>query len=380
MNNLISRQYDALNTYIRPKRVTIIYGPRRVGKTTLVENYLSAYPGRRILRASGDNISQREVLSSQEARHLLEWAATYDTIFVDEAQRIDGVGWGLKILIDARPELNIIVTGSSSFDLAGKLGEPLTGRRTPLLLYPVAIAELSRCMNDYELRQNLEDFMIFGMYPEVRTADTGQQKKMILNELTDAYLLKDILELERIKKPKTLVSLLTMLAFQVGSEVSLNELSNQLRVDIKTIARYLDLLEKCYIIYNLRGFSRNLRNEVTKKSKYYFYDLGIRNAVIQNFNPFTMRNDIGALWENFVIMERVKTRAYKELGGRDYFWRTWEKQEIDYLEENAGKIHACEFKWSPAKKSKAPQLFLNTYAQASFEVVNSENFLNFLIR
>ncbi|MDR1932946.1 MAG: ATP-binding protein [Spirochaetales bacterium] len=372
MDTFIPRHYDVLHSFMMPKRVTVIYGPRRVGKTTLVSKYLETLgKDARVLRASGDNLSDRSLLSSQEAKLLLEWASGYDTVFIDEAQRIPDIGWGLKILIDARPELSLIVTGSFSFDLAHKLGEPLT-------LYPLAVGELLKTMNAFELRQNLEDFLVFGMYPEVRTAASAGQKQIILNELTESYLLKDILELERIKKPKMLVNLLTLIALQVGSEVSLNELSGKLGVDMKTVERYLDLLEKCFVLYNLRGFSRNLRSEVTKKSKYYFYDTGVRNAVIRNYNPLALRNDAGALWENFMILERLKARSYGAVYARDYFWRTWEKQEIDLLEEREGCLYAFEFKWSPKKKAKIPSAFSAAYPDSIFQVISPENFLQYL--
>lgn len=374
-----SRHFDNLRNFMMPKRVTVLHGPRQVGKTTLINRYLDNLgPKAFICRASGDNLSERELLSSQESSILLEWASGYDTIFIDEAQRIPDIGWGLKILIDARPELTIIVTGSSSFDLTNKLGEPLTGRQIPLVMFPLSAGELRAAMNDFELRQKLEDFLVFGMYPEVRTAETGEQKRKILNELADAYLLKDILELERIKKPKILSNLLTLIALQIGSEVSLNELSNKLRIDLKTVERYLDLLEKSFVLYNLRGFSRNLRNEVTRTSKYYFYDTGIRNTVIQNFNSLSLRNDTGALWENFMVIEKLKSRRYSGLFAKDYFWRTWEKQEIDLLEEYDGKLHAFEFKWQPGKKKKPPSAFMENYPGSSYEVIGPENFLRYV--
>jgi predicted AAA+ superfamily ATPase len=373
------RHFDSLRNFMMPKRVTVLHGPRQVGKTTLINRYLDKLgPKAAILRASGDNLSEREILSSQESRVLLEWASGYDTIFIDEAQRIPGIGWGLKILIDTRPELTVIVTGSSSFDLTNKLGEPLTGRQIPLTMFPLSTGELRAAMNDFEIRQRLEDFLVFGMYPAVRTAETGEQKRKMLNELADAYLLKDILELERIKKPKMLSNLLTLIALQVGSEVSLNELSNKLRIDLKTVERYLDLLEKSFVLYNLRGFSRNLHNEITRTSKYYFYDTGIRNAVIQNFNSLSLRNDTGALWENFMVIEKLKSRRYGSVFARDYFWRTWEKQEIDLLEEYDGKIHAFEFKWQPGKKKKPPSAFTENYPGSSYEVITPENFLQYV--
>jgi predicted AAA+ superfamily ATPase len=383
MDSYFSRNYDDLSRVMMPGRVLVIYGPRRVGKTTLVEHYLSGLGGgQKILRASGDNLSDSNVLGSRESSLLLEWVSGYDVVFIDEAQRIPQVGLGLKILIDARPDLCVISTGSSGFDLSGKLGEPLTGRQVPLRLYPLSVKEMAFSMNDYELKANLEDFLIYGMYPEVRTAVSGERKQFILNELSNAYLLKDILELEHLKKPKLLLDLLTLIASQIGKEVSLNELSNSLKVDIKTVARYLDLLEKCFVLYNLRGFSRNLRSEVTRTSRYYFYDNGVRNALIRNFNPLKLRNDQGELWENFVVMERLKYRSYAPLFANDYFWRTWEQQEIDLIEEYDGLLHAYEFKWSTgAGKStgvKMPKTFAAAYPGSSFTVITPENFLDFL--
>ncbi|GHV96250.1 ATPase [Spirochaetia bacterium] len=369
-----NRAYDDLRPLMAAKRVMVIYGPRRVGKTTLINHFLETQ-GDRILRASGDSLSDSSLLSSRDPVLLLGWTAGYDTVFIDEAQRIPQIGLGLKILIDSRPELSLIITGSSSLELSGSLGEPLTGRQVPLLLFPFSIGEMRKALNDFEIKKNLEDFLIYGMYPEVRTADSPKQKQLILNELANAYLLKDILELERIKKPRLLLNLLSLVALQIGGEVSLNELSRSLKVDVKTVERYLDLLEKCFVLYNLRGFSRNLRSEVTRTSKYYFYDNGVRNAVIQNYNPFTMRNDAGPLWENFMMIERLKARSYNNLYARDYFWRTWEKQEIDLLEEYGGSLHAWEFKWSPRKKPGPPKAFIEAYPDSSYQVITPENFL-----
>ena len=384
MESYYYRSYDDLKSFIAPKRILVIYGPRRVGKTTLINHYLDSHKvnshGKktRILRATGDYISDMELLSSRDPVRLLDWVSGYDTVFIDEAQRIPHIGLCLKILIDARPGLSIIVTGSSSLNLSGKLGEPITGRQVPLKLFPLSIGELRKAYNDFELKKNLEDFLIYGMYPETRTAPSARQKQMILNELADAYLLKDILELERIKKPGLLLNLLSLVALQIGGEVSLNELSRSLKIDIKTVERYLDLLEKCFVLYNLRGFSRNLRSEVTRTSKYYFYDNGVRNTVIQNFNPLSKRNDAGALWENFMVIERLKARCYNGLYARDFFWRTWEQKEIDLLEEHSGCLHAYEFKWSPAKKTTVPKAFTDAYPGSEYRVITPDNFLEIL--
>jgi predicted AAA+ superfamily ATPase len=240
------------------------------------------------------------------------------------------------------------------------------------------VGELRNTMNSHEITQSLEDFLIYGMYPEVRAMESTVNRKIILGELMNAYLLKDILSMGNIKKPKVLTKLLALVAFQVGNEVSMSELANQLMVDMKTVEHYLDLLEKCYVLYNLRGFNRNLRSEVTKKSKYYFYDTGIRNALINNYNPLDKRTDVGALWENFMVMERIKYRAYNRIFAQEYFWRTWEKKEIDLIEESGGVLHCYEFKWSATKQPRMPAHFHETYPNSTFEVVSPENFLDYL--
>lgn len=378
MKQLLPRTYDNLSPLMQTGRVTVLYGPRRVGKTTLVRHYLQSQ-NFRTLEAVGDDIVVRNLLSSQDRSAILAWASGYDALFLDEAQRIPDVGWALKILIDARPELSIIATGSASFELAGKVGEPLTGRQVPLQLYPLAIGELRKQpLNMYELTSRLPDYLVYGMYPEVLTSDTSQQRQFVLQELVSSYLYKDILEIERVKSAKLLSDLLVVLAFQVGSEVSLNELAGQLGIDVKTVARYIDLFEKSFVLYNLRGFSRNLRNEVTSKSKYYFYDNGVRNAVIGNLNPLALRNDVGALWENFMVIERLKARSYQSILARDYFWRTWEQKEIDLIEDRGGVLHAYEFKWSPKKTVSVPNIFMETYPGSDFSVINQENFTSIL--
>jgi len=378
MKQHIPRIYDDLTPLFQEGRVTVLYGPRRVGKTTLVRRYFASQK-LRTLEAVGDDIVVRNLLSSQDRTAILAWVEGYDALFLDEAQRVPDVGWALKILIDARPNLKIIATGSASFELAGKMGEPLTGRQVPLQLYPIAIRELRTIpVNSHELTQNLADYLVYGMYPEVRTAKTNEQKQFVLQELVSSYLYKDILEVERVKSSKLLSDLLVLLAFQVGNEVSLNELAGQLGIDVKTVARYIDLFEKNFVLYNLRGFSRNLRNEITSKSKYYFYDTGVRNAIIGNLNPLTLRNDVGALWENFMVIERLKTRAYTSVLARDYFWRTWEQKEIDLIEDRGGKIHAYEFKWSPKKTATMPALFSETYPGSDFQAINQQNFLDIL--
>jgi len=280
-------------------------------------------------------------------------------------------------LIDEIPGMRIIATGSSSFELAGQVGEPLTGRKITLTLYPIAQLELLNLYNSFEVREKLAQWLIFGNYPEVITTANRNEKIVKLEEITHSYLLKDILELERIKGAKILLDLLRLLAFQVGSEVSLNELAGSLGIDAKTIARYLDLFEKNFILYNLRGFSKNLRSEITRKSKYYFYDNGIRNALVSNFNNLDERNDVGQLWENFLFIERKKKRSYHGVVANEYFWQTWEQQKVDLVEEREGKLFAYEFKMYK-DKVKPPSQWLQAYPESIFTVINQRNYLEFI--
>jgi predicted AAA+ superfamily ATPase len=311
---------------------------------------------------------------------MMETIGSKKTLFIDEAQKIPGIGENLKLLIDSHPELSVIVTGSSSFELAGQTGEPLTGRKKTILLYPLSLLELSAALSPADLKHTVEKWLITGSYPQIVTAENTDVRNDILSEITDSYLYKDILEFEKIRNPKKLRDLLQHLAFQIGSQVSLNELAGKLSIDVKTVGRYLDLLEKSYIIYSLRGFSTNLRNEITSKAKYYFYDLGVRNMIINNLNPLTLRDDQGKLWENFVVIERLKLRDYTNFRASDYFWRTWEQSEVDLIEDYAGQLHAYEFKWSEKKPVTAPMQFVTAYPNSSFSVITPSNALDFLTK
>lgn len=373
----IPRYYQNLDKYLKPNKVLLIYGPRQIGKTTLLQDFLSNSKLKYKLD-SGDNIKVRNVLGSQDFDVIKEYAAGYELIAIDEAQKIPGVGEGLKILADQIKGIKIIATGSSSFELAGQTGEPLTGRKTSLTLFPVSQIELTSLYNPFELKSKVEEWLVFGGYPEVVAAENKADKIKLLEDLVSSYLLKDILELERVKNSKILLDLLRLLAFQVGNEVSLSELAMQIGIDYKTVGRYLDLFEKSFVIFNLRGFSRNLRKEITKKSKYYFYDNGIRNAVISNFNGLELRNDIGGLWENFLFMERLKKRSYKNIPANVYFWRTWDQKEIDLVEERDGALFGYEFKWG-IKKTSQPHEWLKTYPEAKYQIITSENYLEFIV-
>ncbi len=373
---MIPRFYDDLGSFLAPNKVLVIYGPRQVGKTTLLKNFLSHAKVKYKLD-SGDNINTQQILSSQDFKKILDYASGYELLALDEAQRIPKIGLGLKIIVDQIPGIRVIATGSSSFELSGQIGEPLTGRKRTLTLFPFAQLELAKLYNPYELKEKLSDWMIFGSYPTAVTAENKSEKVAILEELVNSYLLKDVLEMERVKGSRVLLDLLRLLAFQVGNEVSLSELGTKLGIDYKTVARYLDLLEKSFVLFNLRGFSRNLRKEVTRKSKYYFYDNGIRNAVISNFNELDLRDDVGKLWENFLVIERLKTQAYLGIPANNYFWRTWDRKEVDWIEEREGKIFGFEFKFSPAKTG-SPKKFLAAYPEARLETVHPENYLSFL--
>ncbi|MFH1259975.1 MAG: ATP-binding protein [Elusimicrobiota bacterium] len=372
----ILRIYNDLNKNLHPNKVLIIYGPRQVGKTTLLKDFLSV-SGIKYKLDSGDNIKSQHILGSQDFTVLKEYAEGYELIAIDEAQKISGIGQALKILVDQVPGIKLIATGSSSFELAGQVGEPLTGRKLTLHLYPISQLELSLRYNPAEIKERLPEWLVYGGYPEVVTTSNKQEKARILEEIVQSYLLKDILELERIKSSKIILDVLRLIAFQIGKEVSLTEIGQQIGIDYKTVARYLDLFEKSFIIYSLRGFSRNLRKEISKKCKYFFYDNGVRNAIVSNFNALELRNDIGELWENFIFMERLKKRSYKKIFANCYFWRTWDQKEVDLVEEMEGKLYGYEIKWSK-DKIKPPEDWINTYENASFEVINKENYLGFV--
>jgi len=375
---MIPRVYANLEDYLEPNRAVVIFGPRRVGKTTLLNQFLAKTKLKYKLD-NGENLQVQQILSSSDFGEIIPYVNRYELYAVDEAHKVANIGLGLKIIVDQVPDIKVIATGSSSFELSGQTGEPLTGRKISLILYPVSQFELKKEFSPIELKQKLPEFLVFGGYPEVLTAATKIAKIKILEELVNSYLLKDILELERVKGAKILLDLLRLIAFQIGGEVSLSELSRNLGIDLKTIARYLDLFEKSFILYNLRGFSRNLRSEVNRKSKYFFYDNGIRNAVISNFNDLELRDDIGKLWENFLVAERLKKQAYAPIFANNYFWRTWEKKEIDWIEEREGKLFGFEFKYSPIQKPRpaAVKEFLRVYPNATITTVSQENYLDF---
>jgi len=372
----INRIYESAPLSFTKGKVNLLYGARRVGKTVLIQKIMEMQEGRKFI-GNGDDIQLRSILGSEDKNRILSAFQDYDVIFIDEAQRISNIGWGLKILIDNLPNVLIIATGSSSFQLSSQVGEPLTGRSNTKMLFPIAITELKLQFGGMDIIQNLENYLIYGMYPEVLCIGNTQDKANYLHELKNSYLFKDILELENIRNADKLYDLLRLIAFQIGNEVSLSELGNALSLSKQTIGRYLDLLEKAFIIKKIGGYSSNLRKEITKTNRYYFYDIGIRNALINNFNSIEFRNDIGMLWENFMVMERIKSQSYNMVFCNYYFWRTYDKKEVDLVEERNGKLYGFEFKWSP-KKIKIQKEWLKTYSNASFEVIHKDNFLEFI--
>lgn len=360
-------------------KVNIIYGARQVGKTTLMQDIVREL-GYKTLSINGDDLIYNDILSSQTRTKLESLVAGYEMICIDEAQRILNIGINLKILYDQFPHLKILVTGSSSFELANKVKESLTGRTYTYHLSPIAFSELSSSYNPFELHHEfLHNFLIYGSYPDVLLEKNMFEKKRKLEELTSSYLYKDILLLETLRYPEKLIKLLRLLAFQIGQQVSIHELANSLDLNRETVIRYICLLEQTFVIHRVSGFSRNLRNEVIKMDKIYFWDLGIRNTLIGNMHPIENRNDLGQLWENFLINERLKQGSYSHQYFYHYFWRTHARAEIDYIEDYDGILHAYEFKWGN-KSAKVPPSFVGAYPESTFSLINQENYLDFVLR
>lgn len=376
--NIKRQVFDDILQKLEKNKVILLYGPRRVGKTTIL-NELSKVLEKteKIKFVNGEISIIQEELSSQSLEKLKNFIGNSSLLIIDEAQKIPKIGLNLKIIVDNIPGIKVIASGSASFALSQEVGEPLTGRQKTVNLFPISAYEIINYQDEIFYSENLDNYLIFGSYPELFKLSDRKEKISYLRELTEAYLFKDILELERVKNSKKLKDLLSLLAFQIGKEVSLSELANALDLHIETVARYLDLMEKSFILINIRGFSRNLRKEVSKTSRYYFYDLGVRNAIINNFNPLNLRDDKGALWENYIIIERLKKQKYTPIFSNNYFWRTYDRKEIDWVEEREGKLFGFEIKFNN-KKVKEPTLWKSEYKEAEFEVINKDNFLSFI--
>ncbi|MGY3054518.1 putative AAA+ superfamily ATPase [Pedobacter sp. UYEF25] len=377
MENRIPRYLSAvINSKVGKNKVILLFGTRRVGKTWFIENIIGEIAVEHLF-LNGEDQDVQALLATRTAANYNRVLGNTKLLIIDEAQVIPEIGKILKLLIDSFKDLTIIASGSSAFDLSNQTGEPLTGRSLTYYLYPIAQVELNGIENGLQTTQNLEDRLIFGSYPELFQLTTITEKAQYLTELVQSYLLKDILMFENIQNSAKLFELLKLIAFQVGSEVSVDELSRSLGIAKNTVDRYLDLLSKAFIIYKVGGYSNNLRKEVTKSSKWYFYDNGIRNAIINDFRLLALRNDQGILWENYCFSERIKKMSYQQQNTRHYFWRTYDQQEIDLVEVKNEQITAVDFKWGNQKK-KVPGFFAKNYPDASFTIINKENYLEFI--
>jgi len=359
---------------IGKNKIILILGARQTGKTTLVK-HIAQKLDLKTLWLDGDESDVRELLSHPTSTRLKAITGKNQLVIIDEAQRVENIGITLKLMVDNIPNVQIIATGSSSLELANRINEPLTGRKYEFYLFPLCYQEMTEETSSLEENRLLEHRLIYGYYPDVVT-HPGEEIEL-LSLLSGSYLYKDLFTLERIKKPVILEKLVRALALQIGSEVSYNEIGQLVGADKQTVERYIDLLEKAFIVFRLQSLSRNVRNEIKKSRKIYFFDNGIRNAVIKNFNPLSFRQDVGALWENFLIGERIKINHYLGRQVNAYFWRTHAQQEIDYIEEYSGKLYAYEFKWNPTRKVKFPKTFLNAYPEAKTNVVSRDNFTDF---
>ena len=373
----ISREItENLIATIQANKVIIIIGARRVGKTQLLRFIRSSNEGE-YLYLNGEDITVHEALSKRSVANYRQLIGSFNLLLIDEAQHIPEIGSVLKLMIDEIEDLKIVITGSSAFDLQKLSGEPLTGRKYTFHLHTFSEREYNQLEEPLSKIDHMQERLVYGNYPELIHIPNKAEKQRYLNELISAYLLKDILVYEQIKNSQKLFNLLRLLAFQIGKQVSMQELGSQLSISKNTVEKYMDLLSKVFILHRIDGFSKNLRKEVSKNSRWYFYDNGIRNAVIANYNSLESRNDIGQLWENYLISERIKYLHNKGIQSNNYFWRTYDQQEIDWVEERGGKLHAFEIKWTN-KKNKIPSKWPKAYPDASYEVINRDNYLNWL--
>ena len=369
--------FPIINSKLFKGKAIIIMGARQVGKSTLM-NHVAENINLQTLHLNCDDPDIRNLLRDINNVNLRLLVGTNKLIVIDEAQRVENIGLVIKRIVDDYKDIQVLVSGSSSIKLGSSLNEPLTGRKYEYSLYPISTGELYESIGLVETRQMLESRMIYGSYPEIITHP--DEAKELLASLSDSYLYKDILELEQIRKSAILQKLLIALALQVGSEVSFNEIGRTIGLDSKTVEKYIDLLEKCFVIYTLHGLTRNLRNELKKSKKIYFYDTGIRNAILQNFSPVELRSDMGSVWENFFITERIKFNSYAGRHVNYYFWRTTAQQEIDLVEECNGEFSIFEMKWNPKRANvKFPDSFIETYHPKETNVVTPDNYLEFLV-
>ena len=378
MENIKRILQQEIEQRIRPSKVALIFGARRVGKTVLLREILSNYSGRTLL-LNGESLDTMKMLEERTITNYRQLFEGIDLLAIDEAQHIREIGLKLKLIVDEVPGIAVIATGSSSFDLQNQAGEPLVGRSAQFLLTPLSIREIASKFSGFEIKINIDNHLVYGLYPELLSLPNLREKQEYLEDMVNAYLLKDILAIDGVKNASKLHNLLKLIAYQIGSEVSLDEIGKDLSISRNSVARYLDLLQKAFVVFPLGGYSSNLRKEVTKSSKWYFYDNGIRNALLNDFKTFKERSDQerGALWENFIIGERLKRIKNNRLRTHQYFWRTYDKQEIDLIEEDNQLIKGFEMK-AGSKVAKAPMAFARNYPNATFETINHDNFLNFI--
>ncbi len=366
-----------IDKQIGKQKVVMLYGSRRTGKTTIIRDIAAKY-GKNVLLLQGEDMDVATSLAQRTIANYRRLTKGKKIIIIDEAQAVPDVGMVLKVMIDNINDITIIATGSSSFDLVNKTGEPLVGRNLVYQLYPIAQCELKNYEDQITTTRNLEQRLIYGSYPELWQIEDADDQQNYLHQLVNSYLLKDLLMLENIKGADVVYKLLQMLAHQVGSQVSTVELGNRLQINKGTVERYLDLLTKVFVIFPLSGYSSNLRKEVTKSKKWYFYDNGIRNALINKFDALHKRDDIGKLWEQYVMSERMKYNAYRKYNVQYYFWRTYDGQEIDLLELKNGKLQALECKWQSSKRVRVPAAFEKAYPDANFNVIDKNNYLDWI--
>ncbi|MFN3909294.1 MAG: ATP-binding protein [Flavobacterium sp.] len=369
--------YHLVQKKLQPNKVVVLLGARRVGKTKLLEEVISNLQENYIF-LNGDDIQTHQLLEVQSTANFKRFLGETKFLIIDEAQEIPSIGKKLKLMVDTIPDLKILITGSSAFEINNQTGEPLVGRMKTISLFPIAQIEFSKKENYIETIGNLESRLLFGSYPEVSNIINLEEKVEYLKELVNNQLLRDVFAFEGIKKRDKIIALLQLVAFRVGSELSLEKIGNELQISKNTVEKYLDLFSKVFIIYSVSGFSKNRDNEITKMKKWYFFDNGIRNAIINSFNPLNMREDAGKLWENYLNSERIKKLSYQENHVFDYFWRTHTKQEIDRIEVKNEQIAAFEYKYGKAK-TKIPTEFAKSYPDASFEVINQENYLDYIL-
>jgi predicted AAA+ superfamily ATPase len=379
MTTIINRAIRAVFiNKLQANKVLLLLGARRVGKTVFLRDLADNYFDEPFLFLNGEDMATTAVLSERTVENYRRLFGNKKLMIIDEAQKIPDIGLILKLMVDNIEGLRIIATGSSVFDLANKLGEPLTGRKYTFYLYPFSQKEYSDYENLIETKARLEERLIYGCYPELITLASNSEKAAYLNEIVNSYLLRDILEVDGVRSSSKMLSLLRLIAFQIGKEVSMEELGRQLGLSRNTVERYLDLLSKVFVVYKISGFSRNLRNEITKTSRWYFFDNGIRNALITNFNSLSLRGDTGELWENYLLSERIKFQQNTGMIVNNYFWRTYQQQEIDWIEEREGTLFAYEVKWNARKTPKVPSAWLAAYPLSSFEVITPENYLGWI--